>query len=379
MTMEPEKKPEGRSASGPEPGVSSTSIFVFQRDESLAGLITRNADLSNEDFLAKNGHPVLLTSMPTEVGLTVWAVVLPIKRKEPRGAIEETLSKSVRDIWQDSSPKSGRFIVGRAPECDIVLAPRSVSRRHAAFELRDEGWRLMDLRSANGTKLSGRPLAPKSPVALDSQVVKIEFGPDTTLWYVPPFRLLEYVRAMQQQVPDTGRHDIGPWAPSQLPVTPVAGTPTVARIDKEKIQRAEAETNPLLRHESRPDAVSTWHDDSTRESAPLPQSVSPISPPTHDPSGSMVMRQSPLLSKSGEIEPRLLAAIRAIAALDSLILTVTARLKADAHAMTLYSAESAARLVDVPDQMMRLGPLLKTVHVSLSVGDGTPVEVYSDA
>jgi len=386
MTTEPEKKPEGRPASGPDPGVSSTSILVFQRDESLAGLITRGADLSDHDFLLKNSHPVLLTAMPDEIGSTVWAVVLPVKRKEPRGAVEEALSKSARDIWQDASANPSRFVVGRAPECDIVLAPRTVSRRHATFELTDGEWRLMDLRSANGTRLAGQQLLPKLPTSLSSQeATKIEFGPDTTLWYVPPIRLLAYVRELQQQVPDTGRHEIGPTVVRPMPAsTPTVGAPTISRIEKERLQKAEEEdakkrradqeTNPLVRREQPPllSAAATWHDGSTEEGMSLPvrEAPRPVS------ESAAVRRPIP---KSGEIEPRLLAAIRAIAALDSLILTVTARLKADAHTVTLYSAETTARLVDVPDQMVRMGPLFKTVHVSLSVGNGAPVEVYSDS
>lgn len=46
-------------------------------------------------------------------------------------------------------------VVGRDPDCDVPLASRSVSRRHALLERTATGWSLRDLGSANGTFVSG--------------------------------------------------------------------------------------------------------------------------------------------------------------------------------------------------------------------------------
>ena len=46
-------------------------------------------------------------------------------------------------------------VVGRDPDCDIVLASRSVSRRHALVEKTPNGWVVRDLGSANGTNVDG--------------------------------------------------------------------------------------------------------------------------------------------------------------------------------------------------------------------------------
>jgi len=46
-------------------------------------------------------------------------------------------------------------VVGRDPDCDVSLASRSVSRRHALLEKTASGWSLRDLGSANGTFLAG--------------------------------------------------------------------------------------------------------------------------------------------------------------------------------------------------------------------------------
>ena len=46
-------------------------------------------------------------------------------------------------------------VIGRDPDCDISLASRSVSRRHALVEKTPGGWVVRDLGSANGTSVDG--------------------------------------------------------------------------------------------------------------------------------------------------------------------------------------------------------------------------------
>lgn len=50
------------------------------------------------------------------------------------------------------------LIVGRAPECDIVLDDPEVSRNHSRFFWRNEQLYIEDLGSANGTLINGRPI-----------------------------------------------------------------------------------------------------------------------------------------------------------------------------------------------------------------------------
>ena len=49
-----------------------------------------------------------------------------------------------------------RMIIGRTSDCDIVLAKRQVSRRHAQIERDDDGYLLRDLGSKNGTYVNGK-------------------------------------------------------------------------------------------------------------------------------------------------------------------------------------------------------------------------------
>jgi phosphoserine phosphatase RsbU/P len=55
-------------------------------------------------------------------------------------------------------------IVGRNPDCDIILAPKSVSRKHASIVRTGGGYELRDLGSTRGTFLDGHKVA--QPVVL---------------------------------------------------------------------------------------------------------------------------------------------------------------------------------------------------------------------
>lgn len=55
-------------------------------------------------------------------------------------------------------PLGENTVLGRHPGCDVVLAEASVSRRHAEIRLTNGRHVLLDLSSANGTWIDGRPV-----------------------------------------------------------------------------------------------------------------------------------------------------------------------------------------------------------------------------
>jgi hypothetical protein len=57
---------------------------------------------------------------------------------------------------QEVPLRGERLILGRAPECDIVLEGRLISRQHAAISHVGRGYILEDLGSHNGTTVNGR-------------------------------------------------------------------------------------------------------------------------------------------------------------------------------------------------------------------------------
>lgn len=56
----------------------------------------------------------------------------------------------------DWTAEPHELVIGRSSRCDIVLANRTVSRRHARLILRDGKWIFQDLASTNGSHLNGR-------------------------------------------------------------------------------------------------------------------------------------------------------------------------------------------------------------------------------
>ncbi len=70
--------------------------------------------------------------------------------------------------------KTGKTIIGRMPDCDIVLIENDVTRCHAQIELAQDKCTLMDLGSANGTLLDDVPLPPRKAITITpGQTIKI--------------------------------------------------------------------------------------------------------------------------------------------------------------------------------------------------------------
>jgi DNA-binding response OmpR family regulator len=67
------------------------------------------------------------------------------------------------------------LVLGRAEECDLVVADQRVSRHHAQLRRLGDGFGLLDLNSTNGTRLNGEfvpPLAEPLPLK-DGDVIEL--------------------------------------------------------------------------------------------------------------------------------------------------------------------------------------------------------------
>lgn len=119
--------------------------------------------------------PPFLIETPTDAG------ELEVTPSTPGTLVldDEVLLGLERDrtapVWAHSLvSRQGAAVVsvGRHEECDVVLRPPSVSKRHAEFHPGPQGWRVMDLESQNGTWVRGQriPANVLTPVASGEQL-----------------------------------------------------------------------------------------------------------------------------------------------------------------------------------------------------------------
>ncbi|HEY6459853.1 MAG TPA: sigma 54-interacting transcriptional regulator [Polyangiaceae bacterium] len=76
---------------------------------------------------------------------------------------------------------SARVLAGTSPACELRLADREVSRRHASFDVTERGLRVTDLGSTNGTTVNGVAIGeafvgPGAVVRLAGTTVRVESG-----------------------------------------------------------------------------------------------------------------------------------------------------------------------------------------------------------
>ncbi len=63
------------------------------------------------------------------------------------------------------------IIIGRSSECDVTIADRYMSRRHARLVHDDDRWLLEDLGSRNGTTVNGSRVEAPTPIAEGDEIV----------------------------------------------------------------------------------------------------------------------------------------------------------------------------------------------------------------
>lgn len=71
-----------------------------------------------------------------------------------------------RAVYLDRSP----FVIGRSPECDLVLDDPTVSRHHCSFRTSGPRVFLEDLNSTGGTRMGGRAVQPVAEMAFDEEI-----------------------------------------------------------------------------------------------------------------------------------------------------------------------------------------------------------------
>lgn len=93
-------------------------------------------------------------------------------------AVGRLIVSRVGNVIQTLALDAPVFVIGRAPESNLVLGDQNVSRHHAELRVEPEAMLLTDLGSSNGTVVDGERLAPHQPHLLRPGA-RIQIGPFT--------------------------------------------------------------------------------------------------------------------------------------------------------------------------------------------------------
>jgi diguanylate cyclase (GGDEF)-like protein len=101
-------------------------------------------------------------------GDTTVAFKFDLPRDEPAPCLVMIRGTSLG--WRIALPE-GETVLGRGPQCGVVVAMEGVSRTHCAFEVASDRVTVRDLGSMNGTWVGGQRLEPGAPALLHNGAV----------------------------------------------------------------------------------------------------------------------------------------------------------------------------------------------------------------
>ena len=81
---------------------------------------------------------------------------------------------SGEQLVQEKPLTASELTIGRAPECDLVLTPQTISRRHVRVYRTGGGWTVENLSASAPVRLNGVPLAAPAPLRAGD---RLELGP----------------------------------------------------------------------------------------------------------------------------------------------------------------------------------------------------------
>jgi len=146
-------------------------------DKTISELIVRWYGRPREEFLEVYDSPVLvgigvldveLLRDPHRIGTTLC---LGFQCTSDEGAQGHPLVGCLLPFPSESFRSGARVIIGRVPECAVVVEDQAVSSEHCALEQRGHGVVVLDLDSTNGTFVNGTPVEPDLAVNVEDEDV----------------------------------------------------------------------------------------------------------------------------------------------------------------------------------------------------------------
>ena len=137
--------------------------------------------------------------------------------------------RRANESWQSLPLVEGEVVLGRTPDCQLLLDDREVSRRHVRLDYYSDQFWLLELGSTNGTQLEGVPLAPRRRYPL-------HIG---QTFQVGPFSL--YLSELGKA---QGKIGVGAPAPRQVAITP--GTPAMEAGEQASVKTMSIREEEIL-------------------------------------------------------------------------------------------------------------------------------------
>jgi hypothetical protein len=131
--------------------VNRFASFVDALSRELADAAREHAKIESYSFVGPVEVEIFEGSNLKAGRFTVTAEV---HESEDGGFLAEIVLPDGRRIPVGSEP----LVIGRLPECSVVLSDSNVSRRHAEIRRKGDGVFVTDLGSTNGTRVNGAPV-----------------------------------------------------------------------------------------------------------------------------------------------------------------------------------------------------------------------------
>ena len=148
-------------------------VLVLRNDLFGTTVVTRSSRDPRREQRPASGPPGASPAAVDPASLRTAPEVTPAAMVVTAGPLRGT------SLTLGSTP----ILIGRAPECTLVLDDDYASNRHARVFQREDEWMVEDLGSTNGTLVSGRriegavPFRPGAQVRIGRTEIELRRGP----------------------------------------------------------------------------------------------------------------------------------------------------------------------------------------------------------
>jgi len=158
------------------------------RVQAYQGFVSAHGSLSREQFLAKVTAPHLFFPKLPDLETIEAFTTIQITPGAARGALGHSFGQAgIIAIAKDSANAFGMMItMGRAPNNDLIVPDKRVSKFHAYFRELGGKWSITDANSTNGTKVDGERVAPNASLGLTSGCAIELSGAIPVRFFAPP-------------------------------------------------------------------------------------------------------------------------------------------------------------------------------------------------